>query len=160
MKGFAIGVAATAIALVLLAFVLPSVDYGGDIVGLILLAIVFGVVNGLIKPIVKLFSLPITVMTLGLFSIVINAGLLLFGTVDRLRAVRHRVHDRRLPDRRAVVRRPVLRARRRVRAVDHLDGRGARRPRLTIRGRGPRRSPPSPPTPCGAPPAGSGRPRT
>ena len=80
MKGFAIGVVATAIALVLLAFVLPSVDYGGDIVGLILLAIVFGVVNGLIKPIVKLFSLPITAMTLGLFSIVINAGLLLFGT--------------------------------------------------------------------------------
>ena len=60
MKGFAIGVAATAIAFVLLAFVLPSVDYGGDIVGLILLALVFGVVNGLIKPIVKLFSLPIT----------------------------------------------------------------------------------------------------
>jgi putative membrane protein len=80
MKGFAIGVAATAIALVLLAFLLPSVEYGGDIVGLILLAIVFGVVNGLIKPIVKLFSLPITVMTLGLFSVVINAGLLLFGT--------------------------------------------------------------------------------
>jgi putative membrane protein len=80
MKGFAIGVAATAIALVLLAFLLPSVDYGGDIVGLILLAIVFGVINGLIKPIVKLFSLPITAMTLGLFSIVINAALLLLGT--------------------------------------------------------------------------------
>jgi putative membrane protein len=80
MKGFAIGVAATAIALVLLAFLLPSVEYGGDVVGLILLAIVFGVVNGLIKPIVKLLSLPITAMTLGLFSIVINAGLLLFGT--------------------------------------------------------------------------------
>ena len=47
-------------------------------------------------------------MTLGLFSIVINAGLLLFGTLDRVRAVRHRVHDRRLPDRRAVVRRPAL----------------------------------------------------
>ena len=72
MKGFAIGVAATAIALVLLAFLLPSVEYGGDVVGLILLAIVFGVVNGFIKPIVKLFSLPITAMTLGLFSIVIR----------------------------------------------------------------------------------------
>ena len=80
MKGFVIGVVATAIALVLLAFVLPSVEYGGDIVGLILLALVFGVVNGLIKPIVKLFSFPITAMTLGLFSIVINAALLLLGT--------------------------------------------------------------------------------
>jgi putative membrane protein len=77
MKGFAIGVAATAIALVLLAFLLPSVEYGGDIVGLILLAIVFGIVNGFIKPIIKLFSLPLTMMTLGLFGIVINAALLL-----------------------------------------------------------------------------------
>jgi putative membrane protein len=80
MKGFVIGVAATAIALVLLAFLLPTVEYGGDVVGLVLLALVFGVVNGLIKPVVKLFSLPITAMTLGLFSIVINAALLLFGT--------------------------------------------------------------------------------
>ena len=82
MKGFAIGVVATAIALVLLAFVLPSVDYGGDLVGLILLAIVFGVVNGLIKPIVKLFSFPITAMTLGLFSIVITPP----KTVDAVRS--------------------------------------------------------------------------
>ena len=36
-----------------------------------------GLVNGLIKPIVKLFSLPLTMMTLGLFGIVINAALLL-----------------------------------------------------------------------------------
>ena len=80
MKGFAIGVAATAIALVVLAFVLPSVDFGGDIFALILVALVFGVVNGFIKPIVKLFSLPITMLTLGLFAIVINAGLLLLGS--------------------------------------------------------------------------------
>ena len=34
-------------------------------------------VNGFIKPIVKLFSLPLTLVTLGLFGLVINAGLLL-----------------------------------------------------------------------------------
>jgi putative membrane protein len=77
MKGFAIGVVATAIAFAVVAYLLPQVDYGGDVVGLILLAVVFGVVNGLIKPIVKLFSFPITAMTLGLFSIVINAAMLL-----------------------------------------------------------------------------------
>ena len=77
MKGFAIGVVATAIAFAIVAFLLPQVDYGGDVVGLLLLAVVFGVVNGLIKPIVKLFSFPITAMTLGLFSIVINAAMLL-----------------------------------------------------------------------------------
>ena len=77
MKGFAIGVIATAIAFAIVAFLLPQVDYGGDVVGLLLLAVVFGVVNGLIKPIVKLLSFPITAMTLGLFSIVINAAMLL-----------------------------------------------------------------------------------
>ena len=44
---------------------------------LLVLAVIAGVVNGLIKPIVKLLSLPLTIMTLGLFGIVINAGLLL-----------------------------------------------------------------------------------
>jgi putative membrane protein len=46
-------------------------------VGLAILAVIAGIVNGLIKPIVKLFSLPLTVMTLGLFGLVINAGMLL-----------------------------------------------------------------------------------
>ena len=44
---------------------------------LIILALVAGVVNGLVKPIVRLLSLPVRMATLGLFSFVINAGLLL-----------------------------------------------------------------------------------
>lgn len=77
MKGFVIGVGVTAIAFAILAYFLPEIDVGNDIVQLIALALVFGVVNALIKPIVKLFSFPITAMTLGLFSIVINGGMLL-----------------------------------------------------------------------------------
>jgi putative membrane protein len=46
-------------------------------VGLVILAIVFGLVNAFIKPVVKILSFPISMMTLGLFGIVINAGLLL-----------------------------------------------------------------------------------
>ena len=42
-----------------------------------MLALIAGVVNGFIKPIIKLFSLPLTMVTLGLFGLVINAGLLL-----------------------------------------------------------------------------------
>ncbi|MEF9874052.1 phage holin family protein [Streptomyces diacarni] len=38
---------------------------------------IFGLVNALVRPIVKLFSLPITCLTLGLFTIVINALMLL-----------------------------------------------------------------------------------
>jgi len=41
-----------------------------------LAAVVLGVVNAIIRPVVKLFSLPITILTLGLFSLVINAFML------------------------------------------------------------------------------------
>jgi len=56
----------------------PNIAYTGDVVpGLIVIALIAGVVNGLIKPIVKILSLPIRLATLGLISFVINAGLLL-----------------------------------------------------------------------------------
>lgn len=77
MRGFIIGTAATAITFAVVAYLLPQIDYGDNIPGLIVLAVIAGVVNGFIKPIIKLFSLPLTMATLGLFGLVINAGLLL-----------------------------------------------------------------------------------
>jgi putative membrane protein len=79
MKGFVIGTVATAVAFALMAWLLPqvSIEPDDDIVGLLGLSVVFGLVNAFIKPIVKLLSLPVTLMTLGLFGLVINAGLLL-----------------------------------------------------------------------------------
>jgi putative membrane protein len=77
MRHILIGTAATAIAFAIVAWLLPQIDFTGSIVQLILIALVFGVVNGLIKPVVKLFSFPITAMTLGLFGLVINAALFL-----------------------------------------------------------------------------------
>ena len=61
-------------------------------------SLIFGVVNGLIKPILKLVSLPLTMMTLGLFGLVINAGA---AAADRVAVRPHRdhLHDRRLPAR-------------------------------------------------------------
>ena len=40
------------------------------------IGLIFGVVNALVKPMVKLLSLPVTILTLGLFTIVINAAML------------------------------------------------------------------------------------
>lgn len=77
MRGFLIGTVATAIAFAAMAWLLPNIDFTGDIPQLVILALVAGVVNGLIKPIVRLLSLPVRMATLGLFSFVINAGLLL-----------------------------------------------------------------------------------
>ena len=55
--------------------------YDGDLIGLLVLSAIFGVVNGLIGPIVKAFALPLTIMTMGLIGFVINAGLLLLTAV-------------------------------------------------------------------------------
>lgn len=83
MRGFVVGTVATAIAFFVVAEVLPEylnldfLAYEGELVGLLLLAIVFGVVNGLIGPIVRLASLPISFMTMGLFGFIVNGVLLL-----------------------------------------------------------------------------------
>jgi putative membrane protein len=77
MRGFIIGTIATAIAFAAMIWLLPNIDYTGELPGLIVLALVAGVVNGLIKPIVRLLSLPVRMATLGLFSLVINTGMLL-----------------------------------------------------------------------------------
>jgi len=43
----------------------------------VLVAAIFGLVNTFVKPILRIFTLPITIMTLGLFLVVINALMLL-----------------------------------------------------------------------------------
>ncbi|HEX9797201.1 MAG TPA: phage holin family protein [Anaerolineales bacterium] len=45
-------------------------------VGILLLALIFGLVNALIRPILKLLTCPFILLTLGLFTIVINAFML------------------------------------------------------------------------------------
>ncbi len=77
MRGFILGTIATAITFAVVSYVLPAIDYGGDVRGLVIVSIIAGLVNGLIKPVVKLLSFPLNMMTLGLFGLVINAGLLL-----------------------------------------------------------------------------------
>jgi putative membrane protein len=47
------------------------------VVGLVLVAVVFGVVNAVVRPVVKLLSLPLLLLTLGLLVFVINALMLL-----------------------------------------------------------------------------------
>jgi putative membrane protein len=75
MKGIVLGIAATAIAFAILTLLVPQVKYDGDYVHLVIIAALFGVANGLVKPVVKLLSFPINFMTMGLFGIVINVVL-------------------------------------------------------------------------------------
>lgn len=48
---------------------------------LALLGIVFGVINAIIRPVVNLLSLPITILTLGLWQLVLNALMLYVGSL-------------------------------------------------------------------------------
>jgi len=82
VKQFVIGALAAALAFYGLTRFLPDfVNYAGDMTGLIVLGVIFGVVNGLIGPVVKAMSLPLSVMTMGLAGILVNAGLLLLTAI-------------------------------------------------------------------------------
>lgn len=70
-----IGWVINTISLFLTATLVPGIEVD-DIATLILAALVIGLVNALIKPIVHLISLPITVITFGIFALVVNAAML------------------------------------------------------------------------------------
>lgn len=65
-----------AVALWVAARIVPGIEIK-DEVSLIAAALILGLVNALIKPILKLLTLPILLLTLGLFTFVINAAMLL-----------------------------------------------------------------------------------
>ncbi len=66
-----------ALALMFVAYVVPGIHVAGVYAALIA-ALVLGIVNALVRPLLILLTLPITLVTLGLFTFVINALLLLF----------------------------------------------------------------------------------
>ncbi|MBM7369343.1 phage holin family protein [Gordonia hydrophobica] len=84
MRAFIVRSGLTGLALWIAALIVPGVEFEfGDVtswwgqVGIVLLvAVVFGLVNGFIKPIVQILSIPLYILTLGLIHIIINALML------------------------------------------------------------------------------------
>lgn len=96
MRSFIVRVIINGLALWVASWILPGLDIstgattnavansgvtqGTDAIGLVLaylfIGLIFGVVNAFVRPLVSLLSLPITILTLGLFTIVINAAML------------------------------------------------------------------------------------
>ena len=66
----------TAIVAYFLAQLLPGIHIDG-FGGAVIFAIVLGILNLIVTPILKLLGLPLTIITLGLFSLVINALVIL-----------------------------------------------------------------------------------
>ena len=72
MKRISLFIVINALSLYIISYLMSSV-YISSFGSLILLTIIFGCLNLIVKPVIKFFSLPITFLTLGLFSLVINA---------------------------------------------------------------------------------------
>lgn len=60
-----------AVAIGIAAYLIPSVTVTP--IGALVLAIVLGIIHTFIKPVISLLTLPITILTLGIFSLVVNA---------------------------------------------------------------------------------------
>lgn len=90
MGSFLIRVIVNALALWAANWLLPGMDIsseaatdvalgshaGGLVIAYLFIGLIFGLVNALVRPIVKLLTLPLTILTLGLFTIVINGFML------------------------------------------------------------------------------------
>jgi putative membrane protein len=61
-----------AIALYLIAKYVPGFNHGITVGTALIAALIFGIVNAVLGPILRLLSLPLTIVTLGLFSVVVN----------------------------------------------------------------------------------------
>ena len=70
-----------AAALYVAVLVVPGLDFAfepeGALLNFLLVAVIFGLVNAFVRPILRILTLPITIMTLGLFLFVINALMLI-----------------------------------------------------------------------------------
>jgi putative membrane protein len=82
---FLLSLIINAVALLITAWVIPGIHLGAagphpttnDWVTLLIVALIFGLVNAVIRPILIVLSLPLEIITLGLFIFVINAFMLL-----------------------------------------------------------------------------------
>jgi len=83
MKSFAIRVLVNGVALWVAAFFVKGIHLAENsastsrqIVTILLVAVIFGLLNALIKPLLTILSLPVIILTLGLFTLIVNAAML------------------------------------------------------------------------------------
>lgn len=68
-----------AVAIAITAAIVPSVEIDGGVLALLGVALLFGIVNAVLGPVLRFLSLPLNIITFGLFALVVN-GLLLLAT--------------------------------------------------------------------------------
>jgi putative membrane protein len=78
---FIIKLIASALGVLLVSYLLPGVKVDSIVTALIV-AVILAFMNSIVKPLLVLLTLPVTILTLGLFLLVINAVIILI--TDRL----------------------------------------------------------------------------
>lgn len=71
-----IRLAITGTAFAVAAYLLGGMDVAGGFFAYVWIAILFGIVNAVVGTVLRILTFPLTVLTLGLFSIIVNAVLL------------------------------------------------------------------------------------
>jgi len=75
MTKFILRLLINAIGLYLAVLIVPGIDLGSNMVSLLWLALIFGLVNALFGPLLKFLTCGLIILTLGLFTLVINTFL-------------------------------------------------------------------------------------
>jgi putative membrane protein len=75
MTKFILRLLINAIALYLAVLIVPGIDLRSDPLSLVWLALIFGLVNALVRPLLKFLTCALIALTLGLFTLVINTFL-------------------------------------------------------------------------------------
>lgn len=71
--GFLLKVLVTALAVWVAAYILPGVELTDDAKTIVIVALVLALLNAIVKPVLIILTIPVTIVTLGLFLLVINA---------------------------------------------------------------------------------------
>lgn len=58
-------------------WIVPGIQYLGEWTGILWLALIFGLLNALVRPLLQFLALPFIILTLGLFTLVINTLMLM-----------------------------------------------------------------------------------
>ena len=77
--GFLLRLVVNAVARWVATEIVPGVRYSGDLLPFLLMALIFGMINATLRPITKLLTCPLILLTLGLFTFIVN-GLMLWLT--------------------------------------------------------------------------------
>ena len=77
MRNFVIRLLINALALSAAAWLVGGIQLTDDYGSILFVALVFGLLNAVLKPILMFFSLPFIVLTLGIFALVVNGVMLL-----------------------------------------------------------------------------------